>query len=346
MSIELPIHWKIQGVNMGCFPACLAMLISQPKKSYETWEVMERLLMPYRIEISHDHDLVLAGSAVEYDSLTNQVSAYNFGLELFSARVDNQKEFLKKASELLHQGKAFITSITVSGRGHTIVVYGMDKNKFMIHDPDNGVRYTRPVSITNYPTVPKQIISQDDLLALARRGARGMFVLGHLEQPASTPERPPLPSQLLNDRDLCWDGKKPGFTIGIAALQMISDKTKRFGEDFQKSANIHAIRESYHSHGTKYLKPLTKNLYGAIVASGIVHFGDIERRRINTAILETLEQIYESFVDGLNQLSSAEKVENKIMQRIIQGLDELVILFTALAELIGNNEKNDGIILV
>ncbi len=337
MRIEVPVQWKIQGVHMGCFPACLAMLLSQPDHSYETWEVIERLLMPYRIEIEHNR--VVAGSAVEDDSLTKKLLAHHFGFKLIIHQLRTPRELLKKALELLHHGKAFIVSITADGGGHGIVVYGFEKDHFMIHDPDNGVRYTWPVQITNYPTVPCQTFSAENMLKRIRKSSFGMFRLAHLERSGSSLERPPLPSQLLMDQDLTWDGRSHDVAIGIDALRIIRCNAKKWEEDLWNTIQIHEFRHIYYTYGMTILKPLTRNLYGALVASGIVHFEDFGRIRILKVVLKKLEQLFESYSTGLTQLKNEGNLKSKIIEEIIKGLDDLAELFVILAKYIYEDER-------
>lgn len=324
MRIELPIQWKMQGVNMACLPACLAMLLSSRGHSDETWNVIERFRMPYRIRAIPSEDRVVAGTGFEFDEWTRLYCMKEYGCELISERIEPER-YLRRVDELIREGDPVVMSVQRASGGHAVVAYGIDSGGLYLLDPDDGVRMRRPERVDAYSRRTEERVTGSELLQRLRCGTDGNCVLGRLIESGSDGRVLPC------DRD--WiegNGSRDAEPEGIEALRWIGRRINVLKEQLGRERDLVHSREMFYEVGTNCVAPLVRHLFGAVVASGIVHYGDAVRVRIYVEVLEELERLFQWFMDGLNRSRNGEPIGDGVWCGLAGSMDGLTGRLSAL----------------
>ncbi len=320
----LPVTYRMQAVNMACLPACIAMLLTARGETDETWDVIERLRMPYRIRAIPSEDRVVAATGFEFDEWSRRYCMREYGCELITERIAGDR-MASRIEELLCSGSPVVLSAQRSSGGHAVVAYGVDSNGVYVFDPENSIRLRRPKKVGSYDWPPVECVAMNELIRRLRRGADGLCALGRLTDAVYSG------GALPDIRD--WvDGTCPGegYVEGIDAIRWVIGRIGRLREWVLAESDGARVRDMFYEVGTNCLAPLVRNLFGAIVASGIVHIRDTVRGRLCCEILEALEQLFDCFMEGLNRSTHGDSIGDDVWTSMSQGLERLMRGFCGL----------------
>jgi len=149
----LNIQWKQQHINNACVPACVAMLLSQYDIQKEDFEIIFESKRPYLLEFDKSQNAFIAGVLIQSPIILNIVPN-NYNLEMVHNEFDNFNTYLENAIILLKNNTSFLTSLAQgllpsigykqnnSKRGHAVVAYKIQNDRFYFLDPDGGINRT------------------------------------------------------------------------------------------------------------------------------------------------------------------------------------------------------------
>ncbi len=292
---SMPVTYRMQAVNMACLPACIAMLLTARGETDETWDVIERLRMPYRIRAIPSEDRVVAATGFEFDEWSRRYCMREYGCELITERIAGDCMAFRM-EELLCSGSPVVLSAQRSSGGHAVVAYGVDSSGVYVFDPENSIRLRRPKKVGSYDWPPVECVAMNELIRRLRRGADGLCALGRLTDAVHSGGALPDVRDWIDGS--CSSG---GNREGIEALRWVMRRIETLRACVQDETDPAHVRDLFYEVGTNCLAPLVRNLFGAIVASGIVHIRDAARGGIRCGILENMELLFECFMDGLNR---------------------------------------------
>ena len=144
------IQWKQQHINNACVPACVAMLLSQHYIQKEDFEIIFESKRPYLVEFDKSQNSFNAGVLIQTPRIINIVpNKYN--LVMINNDFENFGDYFKYAKNLIKNDIAFFTSLAQgyipsvgykqnkNKRGHAIIVYKIENDRFFFLDPDGGI---------------------------------------------------------------------------------------------------------------------------------------------------------------------------------------------------------------
>ncbi len=185
------IKWKQQHINNACVPACVAMLLSQHDIQKEDFQIISESKRPYLIEFNKPHNSFTAGVLIQSSKIMNIVpNKYN--LELVNNEFNDFNNYLENAKILLKNNIPFLTSLAQglipsigykqnkSKRGHAVVVYKFENDRFFFLDPDGGINRNEENDFDQVKDFVSYNISEKELQKILE--VHNKFVIGFLKE--------------------------------------------------------------------------------------------------------------------------------------------------------------------
>ncbi len=195
------VKWKQLHINNACVPVCVAMLLSQHDIQKEDFQIINESKRPYLIEFNKSHNSFTAGVLIQSSKIMNIVPN-NYNLELINNEFDEFNNYLENAKLLLKNNIPFLTSLAQgfipsigykqnrSKRGHAVVVYKFENDRFYFFDPDGGINRNKENDFDKVKDFVSYNIHENEVQRILE--VRNKFVIGFLK------EQKNLESNILN----------------------------------------------------------------------------------------------------------------------------------------------------